>query len=138
MKNDYTYTGFICSDNKGKFVLTTRNDKQFNFSGIDGNDSLKDVELGESEAMLVCVKFFDGTESMTMEYAHETNYEEIVFAIENHGIIVNDYEESIYDMVYKNYENLDFFWGLVEEFYESEEGIISFNEFKIKKHWKNK
>lgn len=136
METDYTYIGFICTDNKGKFVLTTRNKKQFNFSGINGNDSLKDVDLDESEAMVVAVKFFDGSESMTLEYAHKNGYEDIIFAIENHGIIVNDYESSIYDMVYKNYEELDFFWGLIEEYYETDKGMKNFEEFVNKKHFK--
>ena len=73
---------------------------------------------------------------MTLEYAHKNGYEDIIFAIENHITIVNDYESSIYDMVYKNYEELDFFWGLIEEYYETDKGMKNFEEFVNKKHFK--
>ena len=39
-------------------------------------------------------------------------------------------------MVYKNYEELDFFWGLIEEYYETDKGMKNFEEFVNKKHFK--
>ncbi len=135
---DYTYIGFICTDDDNKHVLITKSELQFNFSGIEGNDSLKNAKLEESEAMMVAVKYFDGTESVKLEYAHRVNYEDIIFVIENHGIIVNDYEESVYNMVYKDYDGLNFFWGLLEEFYETDEGMDGFEKFVKKDNWNNK
>ncbi len=135
MKEHYTYIGFVCIDNNGKYILITKSKEKFNITGVDGNDSLKESNLENTEAMMMTVKFFDGTESVTLDYAHNANYNDIVFAMENHGILMTDGDETVYNHINGGYENLNFFWGLLEEFYETDKGVEFFEKYKNKDNW---
>ena len=81
MENDYTYIGFLCIDENRKPVLITKSDKIYNISGIESSSLQKDITITEYEAMIMGVKYFDGFDSVELDYAHEIRYENIIIAI---------------------------------------------------------
>ena len=138
MENDYAYIGIICIDEDNNPVLITKSGHRYNISGVKGSILQKDINITEYESMIVCVKYFDGFDSVTLEYAHNRKYKDIIFAIEHHGIILNDEESTFFEMVYNDHEGLNFFWGLLEEYFETDEGMEKFENFVKKNNWKNK
>ena len=90
MENDYTYIGFICIDEHNKPVLVTKTGNKYNVSGVVGSTLEDNIKIDEYSALIGIIKYFDGTESVTLEYAHKANYEDIIFVIETEGVLSND------------------------------------------------
>ena len=138
MENDYTYIGFICIDEHNKPVLVTKTGNKYNVSGVAGSTLEDNIKIDEYEALVGIIKYFDGTESVTLEYAHSINYKDIIFAIETEGVLLNDDDLTIFEMLYKDFDGLNFFWGFLEEYFETDEGMEQFEKFVKKDNWKNK
>lgn len=136
MENDYTYIGFICINEEGKPILIDKIEDKYKVNAVISSTLQNNAGINESEALICAVKYFDGTESVTSKYAHSVEYEDITIVIENEGVLFNDGESTIYDMVYGDFDDLNFFWGLLEEYFETDEGMKRFEEFVKKDNWK--
>ena len=138
MENDYTYIGFICIDEHNKPVLVTKTGNKYNVSGVVGSTLEDNIKIDEYSALIWIIKYFVGTESVTLEYAHKANYEDIIFVIETEGVLSNDGDLTIFEMVYKDFDGLNFFWDFLEEYFETDEGMEQFEKFVKKDNWNNK
>ena len=92
------------------------------------------VWLDTTSATTPTLKFYDGTEQVSIEYAIDNKFEDIVLSVHTNGTIQIESTESIFHII-MDYDDMKKMWELVEEYYESEEGEEIFNKFAEKNVW---
>lgn len=137
MNNDLTYKGFVCINGQ-EHRLVVKDDKLFRtlplISQSQNFDSVNDFT-----AQICGVKFYDGTEQVSLEYVLENHFEDIVISINTNGTIQIESSESIFEIIKVDYDNMKKMWEFVDDYYASEEGKILFEIYSEKNVWeKNK
>lgn len=139
MIKDFIYFGFVCLNYDNKPIMVSKILDSFIVTGVISETLEFSIEneynINEYEGIIVGIKFFDGTESVTIEYSHSVKYVDIIYAIETYGKIQNAENSPIHEMIYKKNKRLNDLWLLLEEFFETEEGSKKLKHFQNKDCW---
>jgi hypothetical protein len=136
MVDKLTYKGFVCTSGSiyRLIVKDSIDDRWFRTLPVNGRD--EDFEdLNDFTASIVCVKFFDGTEQISMQDAVENNFDDIFMSITRNALIKVIAEKSIFDIISLDYKDMSKMWEFVDEYYNTDEGKKRFEEYVKKDVW---
>lgn len=137
-KKEWTYKGLVLlTDNTLRLIIKTDNNFYRTIPVSSNNHLFEDLNYHNGK--IVCVKFFDGTEQISLEKTIENEFEDVILSIETDALIeVNlfDKSESIFDVVKFDFKHMNKIWEIVEEYYQTDIGKERFEDFIEKDVWK--
>ena len=136
MNEELTYKGFVCTS--GDLYRLIVKDSKYNnlFRTIPVNGRDEDFEdLNDFTASIVAIKFFDGTEQLSMQDGIESDFDEMIMSISRNALIKVVAEKPIFDIIKNDYSDMVKMWEFVDEYYSTEKGIERFNEYSKKNVW---
>ena len=139
MNEEFTYKGFICTDGiKYRLVIKdSQNDKLFRTIPVTGSEDNFE-KINKFTAYVVCVKFFDGTEQLSMERGIDVNFVDIFISIKGYALIHAISKKTIFDIIKDDYLDTCNLWEFVDEYFDSEKGKKDFEKYTKKNVWKIK
>jgi hypothetical protein len=131
-----TYKGFVCADGDkfGLIVKDTTIPNRFRSMPISG-DKNKFDNVNNYAASIVAVKFFDGTEQISLEKTFEGDLDDIFISIKKTATIQFVSEKTVIEIVNSSYQDTVKIWEFVDEYFESEEGEDVLKRFVEKDVW---
>lgn len=131
-----TYKGFVCADGD-KFCLVLKDTiytESFRTMPISGDDDKFD-NVSDFSASVVAVKFFDGTEQISMEDTLNDNIDDIFISIKKTATIQVVAENSVIKIIKNSHKDTLKIWTLVDEYFETKEGKKRLNKYIKKDVW---
>lgn len=124
------YKGFICLNNEKHKLIIKKSEKSFIDIPIDGfgSDNLK--INNNNSIKIVLIKFYDGTENVSLEKSYVNDFSDIFIAIHDNLDVIINKNQPVYDLIINDFENMNFVSKYVDDYYESAEGIESLKIFK--------
>ena len=136
MKGIRPHKGIIIkqSDNQNIMIV---HDGSFKFIPIS-ESGMGYENVGKRQAIAIVCKFYDGTEQISLETAHNNDYEDVFFMIREFGRLKINVETSVYDHIIEDTSRLFDIWEAQKSIYLNQEAFDNYEKFRDEDSWAKK